>query len=54
MVDHCSILLGYLGIHRVSGADLAFYILGLAIFLVFCAAVRSLLRMAFSTCFTGR
>ncbi|HEY1217726.1 MAG: hypothetical protein ABSE42_13110 [Bryobacteraceae bacterium] len=44
------VLLAYLGIHRVNALDAAFYVLGATIFLVFCAAVHSAIRIAFLRC----
>jgi hypothetical protein len=44
------ILLGYLGIHRVDGLEAASYILGVSVFLGFCVAARSAIRIAFLGC----
>jgi hypothetical protein len=43
-------LLARLGIRGVQGSDAAFYILGLLVFLMFCAGVHSAIRVAFLRC----
>lgn len=47
-------LLGQVGIHNVSGLDASVYVLGATIFLGFCAAVPSAIRMAFLRSSGGR
>jgi hypothetical protein len=43
-------LLGHLRIHGVGGLDLCFYVVGAAVVIGFCAAVRSATRVAFLRC----
>ncbi len=47
-------LLGHFGIQSINGLDPSLCVLGAAIFLGFCAAVPSAIRMAFLRCSTGR